>query len=95
MIGLLFLISLACTLNNVRLQYMPPNKGASGMPHLEDDMIGHKGVRSVESYWRIARMVLQPDEQRDEQGTPPKKLRLLVTKAAMKWNTTQLGVKRL
>ena len=68
-----------------------------GMPHLEDDMIGHKGVRFRKNpIGVLPRMVLQLDEQRDEYKARLKEAEAAGDKkAAMKWNTMQLGVKRL
>jgi DNA polymerase elongation subunit (family B) len=68
-----------------------------GMPHLDDDMIGHRGVRFRKNpVGVLPRMVMSLDEQRDEYKAKLKEAEMKGDKKeTLKWNTMQLGVKRL
>jgi DNA polymerase I len=84
--------SIACAYNVCHSTIVRP-----GMPHLEDDMIGHKGVRFRKNPTGVLpKMVLQLDEQRDEYKAKLKDAEARGDKKeVLKWNTMQLGVKRL
>jgi DNA polymerase elongation subunit (family B) len=68
-----------------------------GMPHLDDDMIGHNGVRFRKNPIGILpKMVARLNEQRNEYKAKLKEAEAANdTNAARKWNAMQLSVKRM
>lgn len=84
--------SIMCAFNTCHSSKVRP-----GMPHLDDDMIGHRGVRFRKNpVGVLPKMVLQLDEQRDEYKAKLKEAEANGDKkAARKWNAMQLSVKRM
>ena len=84
--------SIMCAFNTCHSSKVRP-----GMPHLDDDMIGHNGVRFRKNpVGVLPKMVLKLDEQRDEYKAKLKEAEAAGDKnAARKWNAMQLSVKRM
>ncbi len=84
--------SIMCAFNTCHSSKVRP-----GMPHLDDDMIGHRGVRFRKNpVGVLPKMVLQLDEQRDEYKAKLKEAEANGDKkSARKWNAMQLSVKRM
>jgi DNA polymerase elongation subunit (family B) len=84
--------SIMCAFNTCHSSKVRP-----GMPHLDNDMIGHNGVRFRKNpVGVLPKMVLKLDEQRDEYKAKLKEAEAAGDKnASRKWNAMQLSVKRM
>ena len=68
------------------------SKVRPGMPHLDDDTIGHNGVRFRKNpVGVLPKMVLRLDEQRDEYKAKLKEAAAGDKSVLSKWNAIQLS----